>query len=123
MGVEKNGRLFLQLACNLIIYVQERYVALTPEKLYIFENSQKEKVIGCVNFKLLSIRLRSEEDLLTLDFKGEAENLILKFPQEDKEEWKVYIQQVINYHKQSDKLMLQTMAKPIYELKNSISEQ
>ena len=80
------------MACNFLIYVQKRYMALTPEKLFIFENSQKEKVIGCVNFKLMSVNLKEEEeDLLTLDFMGESENLILKSAPEQKEEWKVYM--------------------------------
>lgn len=99
-------------------------MALTPEKLFIFENSQKQKVVGCVNFKLMSVNLREEEEgLLTLDFSGESENLILKCAPESQEEWKVYIEQVINYHKKADKLMIQTIVKPLYELKNSISEQ
>ena len=68
-------------------------MALTPEKLFIFENNLKEKVIGCVNFKLMSVTLKEEEeeDLLTLDFSGESENLIFKCAIETKEEWKFYI--------------------------------
>jgi hypothetical protein len=35
-----------------------RYFALTSEKLYFFEDNKKEKVIGCVNLKLMPTKIK-----------------------------------------------------------------
>lgn len=55
-------------------------MVLTSEKLYSFEDQQKEKVISCVNLKILHADLKKTEEGLVLDFRGECENLILKAP-------------------------------------------
>lgn len=58
--------------------IQERYMVLTSEKLFSFEDERKERAIGCVNLRLLPATLRKEEGGLLLDFGGECENLLLR---------------------------------------------
>jgi hypothetical protein len=38
--------------------------------LYSFEDEKKEKVIGCVNLKILSAELKHVSEGLMLDFRG-----------------------------------------------------
>jgi hypothetical protein len=45
-------------------------MVLTPEKLYSFEDSKKEKAIGCVNLKILSSEIKQTSEGLILDFHG-----------------------------------------------------
>ena len=42
---------------GIIFNWHTRFIVLTPEKLYSFEDERKEKVIGCVNLKLLHAKL------------------------------------------------------------------
>jgi len=38
--------------------------------LYSFENEKKEKVIGCINLKILPVKLEQSNEGLVLDFLG-----------------------------------------------------
>lgn len=40
---------------SFIFRWKTRFFALTSEKFYFFEDEKKEKVIGCVNLKLMAI--------------------------------------------------------------------
>lgn len=47
-------------------------MVLTPEKLYSFEDEKKDKVIGCVNLKILPAKLEQSSEGLVLNFEGEC---------------------------------------------------
>lgn len=57
---------------SLLFKWKTRFFALTSEKLYFFEDRKKEKVVGCVNLKLMPAQLKNEDNNIVLDFLGET---------------------------------------------------
>lgn len=54
-------------------------MVLTAEKIYFFSDKNKVEVIGCINLKLIKVEVKQDKDKLVLDFKGESENIVLKY--------------------------------------------
>lgn len=46
---------------NFIFRWKTRYFALTSEKLYFFQDQKKEKVIGCVNLKVMPVEIKNKK--------------------------------------------------------------
>ena len=83
---------------SIIFKWKRRYFTLTPEKLFFFEDDHKEKIIGCVNIKIIPLQVRQEGEDIVLDFNGECENIHLRpYSKEDHSEWKQWIEQVSNF--------------------------
>ena len=102
---------------------QTRYMVLTAEKIFFFNDNSKSHVIGCINLKLLTIEIREEKKKLTFDFVGESQNIIIKFASEkEKEEWLELLRNVINYHLKQRKLAIKTVAKEFYREKDIMTE-
>lgn len=51
---------------------KRRYFTLTPEKLFFFENHKKQKVIGCINIKIIPLVVSLKDGEIILDFQGEC---------------------------------------------------
>ena len=47
-----------------------RYMVLTVDKVHFFASKDKEKLIGCINLKLLPAKLNEQEGCLVMDFCG-----------------------------------------------------
>lgn len=56
---------------HVIVYLwQRRYLALTSEKLFIFESHKKDHIKGCINLKLLPTEVNNFSQFLLLNFNG-----------------------------------------------------